>query len=367
MSRPRSGSKDRGPGAEAEGKPGAQGEAVVGPELDGSLVDGVVRALFGLSWGRARELVRRGKITVDGRVVSSETTRVRAGAVVAQNLAARDPRAARESLEKDAIVHVDAHVVVVDKPSGISTVPFDPEGMGASIAHRARGPEEEATLDQRVRAALAKRERARGRSGPPPEIGIVHRLDKETSGLLVFTRSWAAKKALSQAFRSHDVHRRYLAIVHGVPKDATIVSHFVEDRGDGLRGSVEHRRGRSHAVGSEKTQRAVTHVEVVERFPSGGAGQPCALVACRLETGRTHQIRIHLAEAGHPVLGERVYTRGYGGPLVPAPRVMLHAAELGFAHPATGREMRWTSELPADMAEMLAFLRGTAKPGPTEA
>jgi 23S rRNA pseudouridine1911/1915/1917 synthase len=299
---------------------------------------------------------------VDGQVVSSETVRVRKGAVIELRLAAPHPRAARESLDERALVFVDAHIAVVDKPSGISTVPYDPEGMGASIARRARSPEEEVTLDQRVRAALARRERARGHRGPPPDIGIVHRLDKETSGLLVFTRTWAAKKALSQAFRAHDVRRRYLAIVHGIPKDDTIVSHFVEDRGDGLRGSVERRHGRSQAVGSEKTQRAVTHVEVVERFPTSAAGQPCALVACRLETGRTHQIRIHLAEAGYPVLGERVYTRGHAAPTVPAPRVMLHAAELGFTHPATGREMRWTSELPADMAEMLTFLRGVPKP-----
>jgi 23S rRNA pseudouridine1911/1915/1917 synthase len=338
---------------------GTQG--VVGTELGGSLLDGAVRTLFGLSWGRARELVRRGKVMVDGKVASSETLRVREGQVLTLNLALPNPRAAREALADDAIVFVDAHVVVVEKPSGISTVPFDPEGMGASIAHRARDPEEEVTLDQRVRSALARRERARGHRGPPPEIGIVHRLDKETSGLLVFTRSWAAKKALSQAFRSHTIHRRYLAIVHGIPKDGTIVTHFVEDRGDGVRGSVEHRRGRNHAVGSEKTQRAVTHIEVVERFPSGPAGQPCALVACRLETGRTHQIRIHLSEEGHPVLGERVYTRGYEGPIVPAPRVMLHAEELGFTHPATGREMRWQSKLPADMAEMVEFLRGPKK------
>lgn len=353
MSRPKTGSGGGPRPAAAAGT-----SRTVSPELSGSSVDAVVRALFELSWNRARDLVGRGKITVDGRVVTTPTTHVRAGAVVALDLAARDPRTVKESLERDAIVHVDPHIVVVDKPSGISTVPFDPEGMGASIAVRARTPDEEVTLDQRVRTALAKRERARGRSGPPPDIGVVHRLDKETSGLLVFTRSWTAKKALLQAFRFHHVHRRYLAIVHGIPKDQTIVSHFVEDRGDGLRGSVERRKGRSYAVGSEKTQRAVTHVEVLERFPSSGAGQPCALVACRLETGRTHQIRIHLSEAGHPVLGERVYIRGYDRPLVPAPRVMLHAAELGFEHPATGKEMRWTSEPPADMQEMLAFLRG---------
>ncbi|MBX3229550.1 MAG: RluA family pseudouridine synthase [Labilithrix sp.] len=326
----------------------------VGPEHDGALVDGVVRALFELSWGRARELVRRGKVTLDGRVITQETVRVRAGATLAIDLARQDPRAARAALEEGALVFVDAHVVVVDKPAGVSTVPYDPDGMGASIALRAKAGEE-ATLDQRVRTALAKRERARGRGGPPPEIGIVHRLDKETSGLLVFTRSWQAKKALTQAFRAHAIHRRYLALVHGVPEEGTIVSHFVEDRGDGLRGSVEHRRGRKHAVGAEKTQRAVTHVEVLERF-DGDGDAPSALVACTLETGRTHQIRIHLAEAGHPLLGERVYVRGWGGAPIPSPRVMLHAAELGFAHPATNEEMRWTSEPPADMKEMLAYV-----------
>jgi 23S rRNA pseudouridine1911/1915/1917 synthase len=338
----------------------------VGADLAGHPVDAVVRTLFGLSWGRARELVRRGKVAVDGRAVLEATTRVKGGAEVVLDEAARDPRTAAAELPPDAIVYVDAHVVVVEKPAGISTVPFDPAGMGASIGKRAR-PGEELTLDARVRAALARigrraKERG-GRGEPPPEIGIVHRLDKETSGLIVFTRSWAAKKALTQAFRVHAVQRRYLAVVHGIPRAGTIASHFVEDRGDGLRGSVERRRGRAHPIGSEKTQRAVTHVEVVERFSGRArsteryAGEiPCALVACKLETGRTHQIRIHLAEAGHPLLGERVYVRGYAGPIVPAPRVMLHAAELGFVHPATGKEMSWTSDPPEDMREVLRAL-----------
>jgi 23S rRNA pseudouridine1911/1915/1917 synthase len=342
------------------------GAQVAGPELAGQPLDGVVRALFGLSWGRSRDLIKRGKVSLDGRPVTTPTARVKSGASVELDLQARDPRAVAEELPAGSLVFTDAHIVVVEKPAGISTLPFDPEGMGASIGRRG-APGEEVTLDRRVRAALARMERARGRSGPPPEIGIVHRLDKETSGLLVFTRSWAAKKALTQAFRGHHVHRRYLALVHGIPKPGTIVSHLVEDRGDGLRGSVERRRGRAHAVGSEKTQRAITHVDVVERFPElpagkGGAGQPCALVACRLETGRTHQIRIHLAESGHPLLGERVYVRGYTRPLVPAPRLMLHAVELGFEHPATGLEVAWTSKLPDDMEEMLAFLRGAATP-----
>jgi len=330
-------------------------ERVVERELGDLLVDAAVRALFGLSWNRARELVRRGKILLDGKIVTSPTLRARPGSKISIDLTAPDPKIAREELPRDALVHVDGHIVVVEKPSGIPTVPYDPEGMGASIAKRA-SKGEIVSLDQRVRIALGKL--GRGRGGPPPEIGVVHRLDKETSGLLVFTRTFAAKKVMISAFRDHAVERRYLAIVHGVPRDQTIVSHFIENRGDGLRGSVEKRGGRKHAVGSEPTQRAVTHLKVLQVFEKGGAGQPCALVSCELETGRTHQIRIHMAEAGHPLLGERVYTRGHTAVLVPAPRVMLHAAELGFVHPVTEEQMHWESALPADMEEVLTFLGG---------
>lgn len=328
-------------------------KAVIPGDLAGTPLDGALRALFELSWGDARTFVRRGKVTVDGRTETDPRTRVRGGAAIVLDPAARRPR--EDDLPEGAIVHLDPHVVVVEKPSGVNTVPYEPEGMGASIAKRAR-PGEDVSLDARVRAALARRERGRG--GPPPSLGVVHRIDKETSGLVVFTRTWLAKKELSAAFRAHTVHRRYLALVHGHPTSSTIRTHLVEDRGDGLRGSIEHRRGRKHAVGQERSQLAVTHVEVLERFEGKAAGAPASLVACRLETGRTHQIRIHLAESGHPLLGERVYVRGYGGIVIPAPRLMLHAAELGFVHPATGKEERWGSELPADLQEMIAFLRG---------
>jgi 23S rRNA pseudouridine1911/1915/1917 synthase len=297
-------------------------------------------------------------VTVDGETITDPVSRVRDGAEIVLDIEARKPRTVEAALPRDAIVHLDGHLVVVDKPSGVATMPYDPAGMSASIAKRATKPGEETTLDERVRIAIAKRERAKG---PPATLGVVHRLDKETSGLLVFTRTWQAKKELMQAFRFHHVHRRYVALVHGVPrsKTMTIETHFVEDRGDGLRGSVEHRRGRKHAVGSEKTQRAVTHIEVLESFPRAGA----SLVACVLETGRTHQIRIHLSEEGHPVLGERVYIRDYEGPEIPAPRVMLHASELGFVHPANGREMSWTSPLPNDFEELLLTFR-TPPSGP---
>ena len=318
-----------------------------------------MRTLFTLWWGDARTMVRRGKVSVDGRIVTDGRVPVRAGASIALDPAARTPR--EDDLPKGALVHVDAHVVVVEKPAGISTVPFDPDGMGASIAKRAR-PGDEVTLDERVRVLLGRIEKSRGgRGGPPPSLGVVPRIDKDTSGLLVFTRTWAAKKVLMQAFRQHQVHRRYLALVHGHPTDRTIESHLIPDRGDGRRGSVERCHGRAYAIGSERTQRAVTHIEVLERMEGNAAGTPCALVACRLETGRTHQIRIHLSEAGHPLLGERVYARDYRGTIVPAPRLMLHAAELGFVHPVTNLEMTWSSEPPPDMQEVLAFLRGTRR------
>ena len=240
-------------------------------DLSGAALDAVVRSGFGLSWGRARDLVRRGKVAIDGKTTTEPVKYVRTGAVVTIDLAARNTRTIATDLPEGALVHVDPHIVVVDKPAGISTVPFDPEGMGASIAKRTR-PGEDATLDERVRAVLARREKSS--SGPgkgPPSVGVVHRLDKETSGLVVFTRTWAAKKSLMDAFRAHTVHRRYFAIVHGEAKGGTIRTHFIEDRGDGLRGSIEHRGGRKKPVGSERSQLAVTHFEVVERLESKAA------------------------------------------------------------------------------------------------
>jgi 23S rRNA pseudouridine1911/1915/1917 synthase len=232
----------------------------------------------------------------------------------------------------DLIVHVDAHVVVVRKPAGVSTVPFE---------ERERG-----TLDELVRRALEKKFPSRGSR---PNLGVVHRLDKETSGLVVFTRTWLAKKSLSAQFRAHTVERKYLGIAHGDVPKRTVTSQLVADRGDGLRGS-----GRG-----EGGQRAVTHVQPIEHLGSKLDG--ATLVECRLETGRTHQIRIHLAEMGHPLLGERVYIRDFRGAPIPAPRVMLHAAVLGFVHPATERQVRWEEPPPEDFRGVLERLRVTSR------
>jgi 23S rRNA pseudouridine1911/1915/1917 synthase len=195
------------------------------------------------------------------------------------------------------------------------------------------------TLDALVREVLARRDRVRGRA----PLGVVQRLDKATSGILVFARNFAAKKHLAQQLRFHTMERRYLAIAHGDVAPGTFRSYLVEDRGDRMRGSASQ--------GRREGQLAVTHVERLERL--AGA----TLVGCRLETGRTHQIRIHLAERGHPLVGEAVYIRDFKGTLIPAPRLMLHAAELGFEHPTDGRRMRFETPPPADFEQTLARLR----------
>lgn len=276
--------------------------------------------LPGKSWNEVRRLARTGKIFVDGRASLDPTALVPAGAELELRQNAR--RATRTpALPRSAILYLDAQVVVVEKPAGISTVPYDEQERG--------------TLDQLVMETISER----GRRAP---LGIVHRIDKETSGVVVFARTLAAKQALKNQFRFHSVGRRYVAIAHGAVKSATIRSRLVQDRGDGRRGSTD-----DETLGRE----AITHVKWLESL------RGATLVECRLETGRTHQIRIHLAERGHPLVGERVYSKNYRGELIPAPRLMLHARELDFEHPTTAKRLSFEQRLPDDMLAVLASLR----------
>ena len=276
--------------------------------------------LPGKSWNEVRRLARTGKIFVDGVALLDPTSLVPAGAEL--ELRQNAPRATRTpSLPKRAILHVDAQVVVVEKPSGISTVPYDEHERG--------------TLDQLVMETISER----GRRAP---LGIVHRVDKETSGVVVFARTVAAKLALKNQFRFHSVGRRYVAIAHGDVTGGVIRSRLVQDRGDGRRGSTDN---------EELGREAVTHVKWLEAL------RGASLVECRLETGRTHQIRIHLAERGHPLLGERVYSKNYRGQLLEAPRLMLHARELAFDHPTSGERLSFETAMPQDMQSVLATLR----------
>ncbi len=243
-------------------------------------VDRVVRSLFGTSWGKARGWIEGGKVRVGGALVTDPTARVAAGAEIALNEAARKPQA--EELADGDVAYADTQVVVVRKPPGLSTIPYD----GTEVD----------TLDARVRAWL-ERKRLTPR-GQRPTLGIVHRLDKETSGLVVFTRTWLAKQALSSQFRHHTVYRRYLAVAHGDVPERTLRSFFIENRGDGLRGS---KRGPGRKPPTDGRE-AITHVARVE--PLAGA----TLIACRLETGRTHQNPHPSERIGQPT-GRRARVR----------------------------------------------------------
>ena len=331
---PAQGTKDAG---------GPTGPFTVTEELAGRPLDGAVKALTGAPWSSARSMIETGKVRVGGVTATNARRRVMAGEVIEIDPRAPKPKTARlRSLGDELIAYADASVVVVRKPAGISTVPY--EGEGAS--------EEEGgeTLDALVRDLLAARGKREGRGrtlGRQP-LGVVQRLDKVTSGLIVFARTVQAKQHLAQQLRRRTMHRRYLAIAHGDVKSGTHRSLIVPDRGDRLRGSVERLRGRAPSA----DDLAVTHVERIEAL------RGATLIACKLETGRTHQIRIHLAESGHPLVGERVYVRDYRGPVIAAPRVMLHAAELGFVHPANERPMRFQMEPPEDFERVLESLRG---------
>jgi 23S rRNA pseudouridine1911/1915/1917 synthase len=285
-------------------------------------LDRQLRGFFeGASWNAVRALIESGKVSVDGDVVREPNRLVAAGAGVRVTM--RAPRTKGPALPAELIAHVDTQVVIVRKPAGISTVPYDENETG--------------TLSELVEAALKRK------GGPLTPIGIVHRIDKETSGLVVFARTLTAKRTLKQQFRTHTVKRRYLALAHGAVAPGTLESRLVKDRGDGRRGSTEN-----PTLGRE----AVTHVRVLEKL------RGATLVECRLETGRTHQIRIHLAESGHPLLGERVYSKNYRGTLLPAPRLMLHAIELGFEHPTTGAPLHFEEPMPGEMRRVLETLRG---------
>jgi 23S rRNA pseudouridine1911/1915/1917 synthase len=241
------------------------------------------------------------------------------------------------------IRYVDAHVVVVDKPPGLTTMRHAEEAAEFGARGRRFLPP---TLADLLPALLAKRQTY----AKCPPVLPVHRIDKETSGLVVFARTPAAAKHLGAQFRSHTTERRYLALVRGRAKPGRLESRLVRDRGDGRRGSDP--RG-------QEGERAVTQIRIVEDLGD------YTLVECRLETGRTHQVRIHLGEAGTPLCGERIYDRPLHGAPVPdgsgATRPMLHAAELGFVHPETGKRMAWEAKMPRDMVELLGRLRKIEK------
>lgn len=303
----------------------------------GRTVTEVLQARLALPRSRVRQLIRERRVWLGQGVCPDPARRVRAG----QSLAVRNqpPAPPPTGVPQPVIRYIDDQVVVVDKPPGLTTM---------------RHPEEAAEFGPRGRrflpptlADLLPQLLADQHSGRPVRVRAVHRLDKETSGLVVFARTPEAERHLGRQFRAHTVERRYLAVVRGRATSGRIESYLVRDRGDGRRGSTSE---------PGQGKRAVTHVEVVEDLGD------YTLVACHLETGRTHQVRIHLGENGTPLCGERVYDRPLHGQPVRKdacgfPRPALHATTLGFVHPRTGKHLSWTAPLPADMAGLVKKLR----------
>ena len=245
-------------------------------------------------------------------------------------MAARRPRTTTPGFR---VAFEDAHLIVIEKPAGIASVPYERRDSGTAL--------------DLVRTHW----REDGRRATTRPLFTVHRLDKETSGLLCFAITKRAERGLHEIFQKHLARRHYLAIAHGAVIAGKIESRLVADRGDGIRGSARRPR-------PDEGQLAVTHVEVIEWLVGA------TLCRVRLETGRTHQIRIHLAESGHPVLGDPVYTRDLWraeGRPISSERLMLHAATLGFEHPVTGERLDFVAEPPAALTAMVERLRKGAR------
>jgi 23S rRNA pseudouridine1911/1915/1917 synthase len=273
----------------------------VAADEDGLRLDQVIpRHVAGLSRRKARAVIDTGGVFVERARVKVAGRPVRAGQTIEVNTGGALDRGPPPA---PRIVFVDEHVIIADKPAGLVTAPT-PESDRGDL------------LDQLARAF--------------GEVYLVHRIDLPTSGLLVFARTRDANKRLGDAFVAHDIERAYTAVAIG-----DIAAQTIDRPIDG--------------------RRAVTHVEPVEAL--AGA----TLVRVRLETGRTHQIRIHLAGAGHPIAGDAQHGGEASRTFVPRPpRLALHAAVLGFAHPATGERVRFESELPDELAAWVARLRPAA-------
>jgi 23S rRNA pseudouridine1911/1915/1917 synthase len=302
----------------------------------GRRLDKALAEASGLSRERIKALLGEGCVELAG-----ERPR-QASALVKEGLAFRIhvPEAARAAAAPQdipvAIVFEDEHLLVVDKPAG-------------QVVHPAAG-NPDGTL---VNALLHHCHGTLSGIGGVARPGIVHRIDKDTSGLLVVAKTAAAHEGLARQFATHAIERVYRAVVAGRPTPAkgTVRSHIARSTSDRKKMAAF-----DPGSGSGRGKHAVTHYATVEVL--AGA----TLVECRLETGRTHQVRVHMSSIGHPLLGDPVYGRTPSGLRsilrdIAFARQALHAAQLGFVHPASGKQMRFDSPLPADMSLLIDKLR----------
>ena len=293
-------------------------------------LDKVLADATGLSRARIQGLIAEGAVKIAGETAAQPSSKVAAGLAFEVVVPPAAEAVARPQDIPLAVTYEDEHLIVVDKPAGL-------------VVHPAAGNPDGTLVNALLHHCAGQLSGIGGVARP----GIVHRIDKDTSGLLVVAKTDAAHEGLARQFADHSIERAYLAVTGGVPSPA--------------QGTIRGRIGRSDANrkkmallpdASSRGKHAVTHYNVLERLDN------CALVECRLETGRTHQVRVHLASIGHALLGDPVYGRT---PAALRPvlkdldfrRQALHAAKLGFVHPVTGHSLSFSSDLPADMAELI--------------
>ncbi|MEZ6134504.1 MAG: RluA family pseudouridine synthase [Pirellulaceae bacterium] len=340
------------------------------------------------TWGQVKKWIAGRHVQVNGNLCLDEARRVTEKDVV---------KLWKEPLPKPVqssdlrITHLDEHLIVVEKPAGVTSVRHVQERK-LSTRRRQLQP----TLEELLPPVLAKIQRLRWPPLPPvgmnrgrkeqslkggrrkhslpihnakklpPELQVipVHRLDRDTSGLMLFARTREAEQRLVAMFRRHTIERQYIGICHGTVEAQTFRSHLVRDRGDGIRGSLlaEAPAAHTHADRSDQLsegQAAITHVLSSEPLANGAY----SLIRCRLETGRTHQIRIHLSEAGHMLCGDKIYNIAPDGTRIAdqscAPRHALHSDRLTFTHPFTGQHLQFEMSLPRDLAGWLKNLQSS--------
>jgi len=328
---------------------GDEVEVLVDADMAGGRLDAALARAHGLlSRNRIKELILAGAVSIDGSPVSEPKYRLRAGETI--TLVApppEDPDPQPEDIPLD-ILYEDDQLIVVNKPVGmvVHPAPGSPSGtlVNALIFHCG-----ESLLG----------------IGGVKRPGIVHRLDRDTSGVMVAAKTEQAHRHLAEQFADHGrtgpLHRAYIAFVWGSTETGkgTIEAPLGRDQNNRLKQAVR-RDGRE----------AITHYFVEKRF--GGEGWDITRVQCHLETGRTHQIRVHMAHIGHPLVADAVYASGYAtkirrlpedvaGPVLALGRQALHAAELGFEHPTTGEEMLFEAPLPDDLQALEDALEGYDK------
>jgi 23S rRNA pseudouridine1911/1915/1917 synthase len=319
-------------------------EVAIGPDTAGGRLDATLaKALPSFSRNRVKDLILAGAVTINGQTAIEPKHKLKAGDAIV--LTAPEPIDAEPRPENIPLVilYEDEHLIVIDKPAGMVVHPA-PGSLAGTL----------------VNALLFHCGDSLAGIGGVKRPGIVHRLDKDTSGVMVVAKTEPALAGLAAQFAEHGrsgpLHRRYVAFAWGRVQQArgTVEAPLGRDANNRLKQAVR-RDGRE----------AITHYSVAARY--GGDGWDITRLACELETGRTHQIRVHMTHIGHPLVADPVYAPGYAtkaNRLPPALKTLvenlgrqaLHAAELGFEHPATGEEMAFASPLPADLSALQAAL-----------